>query len=210
MKRTTWVLLIILIITIGVYLLIKHQAGLSDGEVNETPVTSTYLGQETDAILISIRMVDNNHHILEMGRKQDGFWEISLPIPGTADQSLASQAETQLAALQIVSSIGKVTSLEDFGLTLPAYSIKLAYSNGVEHKLDVGDQSTIGSGYYIRLDDGDVFVVGLYSIDAVLNLINNPPYPPTNTPTLIPEQATPTANQELPSDAPGTGQPTHS
>jgi hypothetical protein len=210
MKRTTWILLIILIITIGVYLLIKHQADISDGEGSETPVASTYLGQESDAILISIRMYDNNHHVLEMQRSQDGFWEINLPVPGTADQSLATKAETQLAALQIVSSIGKVSSLDDFGLTFPAYSIILAYSNGVEHKLDVGDQSTIGSGYYIRLDDGDVFVVGLYSIDAVLNLINNPPYPPTNTPTLTPEQATPTANQELPSDAPGTGQPTPS
>jgi hypothetical protein len=153
MKRTTWILLIILIITIGVYLLIKHQADISDGEGSETPVASTYLGQESDAILISIRMYDNNHHVLEMQRSQDGFWEINLPVPGTADQSLATQAETQLAALQIVSSIGKVSSLDDFGLTFPAYSIILAYSNGVEHKLDVGDQSTIGSGYYIQLDD---------------------------------------------------------
>jgi hypothetical protein len=208
MKRTSWILLILLGIAVGVYFLIKYRAEIKTTEPTETPVTTSYLAQEIDGTLISIRIFDNDYHIVVMQRNQDGFWEITLPTPGTADQALVSEAETQLNALKTVSRIGQVVSLDDFGLTHPAYIIKMVYSNNAEHKIDIGDSTPTGSGYYIQLDDGEVYVVSQYSLDAILGMLSNPPYPATATPTPTLEQPTPTSTLEYPSVTPEEVQPT--
>jgi hypothetical protein len=183
MKRTSWILLILLILALGAYWLFQVRADRKALEATETPVVTSYLIEETDSILVSARLYDQDYHIVELQRTQDGFWEVTLPTLGAADQALATEAETQINALRIVSTLGHVTSLDDFGLTFPAYNIKLVYSNGVSHVIEVGGSAPTGSGYYVRLDAGDVFIVSQYSLDAVLTLISSPPYPATATPT---------------------------
>jgi hypothetical protein len=199
MKRTSWILLILLVIATSAYFLIKYRADKSAAEPTEIPAISSYLVQETVGILNRIRIYDKDYHIVEIQRNQDGFWDVTLPTPGTADQSLAGQAESQLNALPIVTRIGQVASLGDFGLTFPVYTIKLAYSNAAEHKIEIGDSSPTSSGYYVQLDDDEVYVVSQYSLDAILALVSNPPYPAT---------ATPTTTLELPSATPEAVQPT--
>ena len=39
-----------------------------------------------------------------------------------------------------------------------------------------------GSGYYVRYDDGKIYVISQSGIDAILKLLNAPPYPATETP----------------------------
>lgn len=197
MKRTAWILLILLAIAVGAYFLIRYRTDKSAAEATEVPVAESYLVQETDALLISVRIYDQDYHIVEFQRNEGGFWDVTLPTPGTADQALASAAESQLGALRIVTEIGQVASLSDFGLTFPVYTIKLGFSNDVEHKIEIGDSAPTGSGYYVQLDDGGVYVVSQYSLNAVLTLINNPPYPATPTPT-----------QELPTATPEAASPT--
>ncbi len=183
MKRTSWTLLVLLAIAIGVYFAIKYTNEKKAAEATPIPETNSYLIQETDNVLTRIRIFDQDYHIVEMQRNQEGFWDVTLPTVGTADQALASEAETQFGALGIVTDIGQVTSLGDFGLSFPTYTIKLTYANGVEHKIEVGNTTPTESGYYVQLDDAGVYVISQYSLNAVLKLINNPPYPATETPT---------------------------
>jgi hypothetical protein len=195
MKRSNWVLLLLLAVAIGAYFLIDYRKNKTAAEATATVVETSYLVQETDAVLQSIRIYDQDYHIVELRRGQDGLWTVNLPTPGTADQSLAGAAETQIGALQVVTELGTVSGLSDFGLAFPVYTIKLGYANGVEHKIELGNLTPTSSGYYVQLDDGQVYVVSQYSLDAVLNLIDNPPYPPTPTPepaTVTPEAVTPT------------------
>jgi len=183
MKRSNWILLILLALTIGVYFLLQERS--EKNAVEETPVAPSDLLIETNGdVLKSIRIYDHDYHIVELVRDQSGAWAVSLPNAAAADQSLAGAAEIQVNALGIVTQIGTVANFGDFGLDAPAYTIKLSYYSGAQHKIEVGDLTPTSSGYYVQLDDGDVYVVSQYSLDAVLELVNNPPYLPTPTPTL--------------------------
>lgn len=194
MKRSNWILLILLALSIGAYFLIKANADKNAAE--ETPVAaSNLLIEATGDVLQRIRIYDNDYNIVELVRDENALWTVSLPTAGEADQSLASAAETQLGALGITSQLGMVANFGDFGLEFPAYTIKLTYYSGAQHKIEVGDLTPTNTGYYVQLDDGDVYVVSQYSLDSILGLIRNPPYPPTPTPepTAVPTgAATPT------------------
>lgn len=193
MKRSNWIWLILLALSIGAYFLIKANADKNAAE--ETPVAeSNLLIDATGDVLQSIRIYDNDYNIVELVRNENGVWTVSLPAAGEADPSLASAAETQLGALGITSQLGAVANFGDFGLEFPAYTIKLAYYSGAQHKIEVGDLAPTNTGYYVQLDDGDVYVVSQYNLDTILNLIENPPYLPTPTPepTATPSEATPT------------------
>jgi hypothetical protein len=199
MKRVSWILLILLAIAVGVYFLLKYRANTSTAESTGMPVVTNYLVQETENTLTGIRMYDQDYHIVALERNSGGFWDVTVPVPGTADQALATEAETQINALEITTVIEQVSSLADFGLDFPAYTIKLVFTNDIKHKIEVGNSTPTGSGYYVRLDDLSIYVVSQYSLDAVLTLISNPPYLPTATPTAIidlptatPEAANPT------------------
>jgi hypothetical protein len=39
-----------------------------------------------------------------------------------------------------------------------------------------------GNGYYIRYDDGPIYIIDVDGIDSILNLLTTPPYLPTETP----------------------------
>lgn len=192
MKRSNWILLLLLAISIGVYFLLKAKADKNAAE--ETPTaTSSLLINAAGDVLQSIRIYDKDYHIVELVRNENGLWTVSLPTAGEADQSLAGAAESQIGALGVTSQLGMVSNFGDFGLDFPAYTIKLTYYSGIQHKIEVGDLTPTNSGYYVQLDDGDVYVVSQYSLNAVLSLLQNPPYPPTPTPTQPPaSEATPT------------------
>jgi hypothetical protein len=191
-----------------VYFLLKARAGNNPSETTETPVSTSFLVQEIDNPLVSIRIFDHEYHIIEIQRNPAGFWDITLPGLATADQALASEAETQINALEISTIIDPVNALSDYGLEFPAYTIKLNYSNAVEHKIEVGASTPTGSGYYVQLDDKAVYIVSQYSLDAVTSLISNPPYPPTVTPSPTLDLPTSTPTQELPSPTSEAAQPT--
>jgi len=209
MKRNTWLALILLIAMVGVYYLAKYWSDIFPGdEMIETPVVSSYLYQEVDAVLTSVRIYDHDYNIFEMQRNQDGFWEITLPTPGVADITLASQAETQLNSLPITSRLGLVSSLADFGLRFPAYTIKVVFSNEIQYKIEVGDSAPVGTGYYAQLNDQEVFVVSQYTLDSILALISNPPYPATATPTSTVELPTFLPTESVTQTTPEAVQPT--
>jgi len=200
MKRTTWILLLLLIITIGVYYLLNHlpEKELTDSTV--TPDTSAYLFRETDSTLTAIRIFNSAGDVIALKRNAEAAWEITFPVSSEADQTKLSAAETQLNALKFVTNIGIVTSLVDFGLAVPKSNIILDYSNGKIHHLKIGNLSPTNSGYYVQLDNAGVFIVSQYSLDAILELATNPPFPstPTPSPTVGLPIYTPT-NEILPS-----------
>lgn len=190
MKRSNWVLLVLLAIAVGTYFLVKDLGEKKAAEATPTAAASTsYLVQETDTILQTVRIYDHDYHIVEMARDQAGLWTVSLPTVSAADQSLAGEAESQIGSLRIVSDLGAVSNLADFGLLAPAYTVKLGYANGVRHKIEVGNLTPTSSGYYVQFDDGAVYVISQYNLDPILNLITRPPYPPTP----VPEAATPSS-----------------
>jgi hypothetical protein len=183
MKRSTWIFLLLFLVAIAIYYILNFLPDKELVESTASPDTSFYLLRETDGTLTSIRIQYSSDHILALQRNTEALWEIIFPISSAADQTKLIAAETQLNALKIVTNIGIVTSLDDFGLTIPTSQIKLVYSNGKSHSIKIGNLSPTNSGYYVQLDNSEVSIVSQYSLDAILELAANPPYPSTPTPS---------------------------
>lgn len=201
-KRPTWILLVILALVIVAYFVIKSRNLATSTAPTPTAFGSNFLMTQADGTLQSLRIYDKQDHIVQMQRDTSGTWIVTLPTSGAADQSLAGAAETQVGALRIVTILDNQLNLGDAGLDLPAYTIELTFVSGLQHVIQVGTLTPTNSGYYVRYDSGNLYVVSQSGIDALVNLLNAPPFVSTETPvplikettTPILEVATPTTN----------------
>jgi hypothetical protein len=64
----------------------------------------------------------------------------------------------------------------------PEYRMDLKFTSGVERNVEVGVITPTESGYYVRVDGGEIVIVSKYTLDSLFGLLNNPPYMPTETP----------------------------
>ncbi|MGA2502953.1 MAG: DUF4340 domain-containing protein [Anaerolineales bacterium] len=192
-KRPTWILLVILALVVVAYFVMKGQGIGTFSSSTPTATATNFLITPSDGTLQVLRITDAKEHIFQMQRDTSGTWVVTLPTTGTADQSLAGAAETQVGALRIVTTLDNSLNLSDAGLNTPADTIELTFVNNVKHTIQVGILTPTGSGYYVRFDTGNLYVVSHAGVDALLNLLTAPPFPATETPTsTVAETATPT------------------
>jgi hypothetical protein len=99
--------------------------------------------------------------------------------------------------MRILEKIAKI-SPDVVGLREPDYVLTVKFSNGTERSTHIGVVTPSESGYYVQdSSGGDVFIISKSSVDALLGLLNTPPYLETPTPSLEPsgsESATATAS----------------
>ncbi len=204
-KRSTWIVIVLLGLSIAAYFLFKNRAAHVASIATPTAVGNRYLLDLSKDKLKSLRITSSTQSKpVQIERDNNGIWKISLPAISPADQSAAEAAETQLGALLIVTSLDTPPALADMGLTAPAYTLQLTLMSGAVHTLEIGNETPTGSGYYVRLDGGTVSVVSTSGIDPLTAMLTNPPYPatetppPTQVPTVILESATPTLEAASP------------
>ncbi len=185
-KRSTWILLFILAFVVCAFIYLQHRSAIPS-EATPTALMSNYLFPKLDGTLTSFRLDDAQNHVIMLVRTPDGSWTLSLPISGLADQVKAGDIETQVNALEIVDVLTTIPALDAIGLNNPAHTIELSFQNGIKHVLEIGDLAPTGSGYYIRLDGGKVFIISTSAVDALLDLLKNPPYAATGTPVPLVE-----------------------
>jgi hypothetical protein len=182
-KRSTWIWLVLFLVVVGSFLYLKYRPIKEEAQVTSTPVVSEYLLDETEGELVGIRIYNREYDIVMLERTTGGLWSVTLPAPAPADQALAEAGATQATALLIVSIVKTTPPLSDMGLDFPSYVIKLSFDSGASHTLEVGDSTPTGSGYYLRLDGGAIYIISQDGVNALLNLLTTPPYlAPTSTP----------------------------
>jgi hypothetical protein len=201
-KRSTWLWLVLFLAVVGAFLYLKYRPA-PEAEPTPTAVVavSSYLFTEEDGTLVRIRIYDRQYNIVMLERPAGGLWTMVLPESGPADLAHAEAGATQILALEIVSTVKNPQPLSFLGLDFPAYVMKVAFENGAEHVLEIGNKTPTGSGYYVRFDEGTVYIINPDGIDALLNLLTNPPtLPPTSTP--VPATPTPDPSATLPPATP--------
>jgi hypothetical protein len=181
-KRPTWIVLALLAMLIGAYFYLEAHP-LKTAAATPTPAETEagFLIPKGDDVLTGIAITDAQGRAFQMRRDAAAAWTISLPRKSAADQARAEAAETQLFALGVTTTLETSPSPEALGLDPPAYTITLEFSSGKQQVLEMGGPTPTGSGYYVRTE-GKVYVVNQYSLDAVVNLLETPPYPATPTP----------------------------
>jgi hypothetical protein len=181
-KRSTWILLVILALVVGAYFLIKKHP-LKKAEPTLTASGNGYLVTQSDGVLQNLRIYDGKAHNFQMQRDPSKKWVITAPTSEVADQAMAGAAETQVGALRIVTLLESPPSPDMVGLDAPSYTMVLGFVSGISHKIEVGDLTPTASGYYVRYDNGKIYVLSQSGIDALLKLLTAPPYPATETPS---------------------------
>ena len=181
-KRSTWLMLAIFTLAIAAYLIVRSRTSAGSTELTPTAPGTNFLITQADGTLQSLHIYDKQNHITQMQRDTSGTWIITLPTPGNADPSLAGAAETQVDALRIVTILDNQLNLKDAGLDFPSYTMDLVFTSGKQHVIEVGTLTPTNSGYYVRFDAGNIYVISKDGIDALLNLVTAPPYLATETP----------------------------
>lgn len=209
MRRSTLVFVLLFLVMAGAYYYFKNReqpTDTADIAVTLEPVAETeYLFEAEDGTANSIRMEANTGEAVELARDTDAenAWVVRQPIEAAADQGSAEAAASQVTTISITSSVPNVEP-KDVGLDDPQYTIVVEFSTGVERIAEIGVLTPTENGYY-ALKDGEIVIVNRSGIDALINLLTNPPYAETLTPSPIPPTATET---RLPSITPEPGTPT--
>lgn len=190
-KSQTWIVLIIFGLMIGAVIYLNNQKKTEAAEA--TPVagieTTFVFTEATDGLPNSIEVTVSTGETVKVARDANNVWALELPMKAEANQSSSEAAATQITALQVISTVDADPSI--FGLDAPSLTITIGFADGKTHILEIGDSTPTNSGYYARLDNDKMMIVGQSGIDALVQLTYFPPYLNTPTPTALPATETP-------------------
>ena len=188
LRRSTVVILVIAIILVVAFVFWQQTRGNRESTAEATPTLGVQLNFDfSSSEVVEMIVQDRDLNTLTLER-EDGEWKLVRPASDRTDSQAVENAITQLLALRTVSTISSQTPLEDLGLTPPGYIILLRLADGSKVVLNVGDKTPTGSGYYVLSGGANraIYVIGQFNIDTVLDMIQNPPILPEETPSPMP------------------------
>jgi len=192
MRRSTIFYILLLLILAGVYYYLNNREEPADIAVTLEPQEEvSYLFSFDLGAPTSIRIESKTGETVEVERNAENAWALILPTEAAADQASVEAAASQITVIQILDRLPDI-SPQDVGLNDPEYKMDLKFTSGVERNVEVGVVTPTESGYYVRVDGGEIVIVSKYTLDSLFRLLNNPPYMPTETPPLpTPEAVSP-------------------
>ena len=199
LKRSTLILLGIFILLLLAFIFWQRYHKEEQAEITPTMEQELLISQEMNVSDLRIEGVGGK--VVEVARDDEGLWKLSIPEGFETDATSVESAIAQLYNLQVLSEFDQGLDLGGAGLLVPVYRITIVSKNGEEVVLDIGKVTATGSGYYVRKGGKEILVVSKYSLDSLLNLVENPPIIPipTSTEAVIDETAPAPLSSEIPS-----------
>jgi len=191
-RRSTVVYIVLLLVLAGAYYYLNNRNKTAEIEVTAeatSPAIQEYLFTAEDGTPSSIRIESQTGQTVEVARGADNAWAVTQPIEAKADQASAEAAASQITTISILDTVPNVDP-KIVGLETPEDVLTVKFTNGVERTVDIGVITPSESGYYIRNPEGKVSIVSKSAIDALLGLLDNPPYMETLTPSPVPAAGT--------------------
>ena len=183
MRRSTVIYILLFLGMAGAYYYLNNRPEPADIAVTVTPEAAIeYLFSSADGNITSIRVESQTGEIVEMARNAENAWALIRPTEAAAEQGAAEAAASQLTTVRISEHLPNI-SPKDVGLDVPAYSLSVKFTNGVERIAEIGVITPTESGYYVSID-GEIVIVSRGAIDTLIGLLANPPYAETPTPPL--------------------------
>jgi len=176
--------------------------------LQKTPEASTRptpipLWEFSSSDLVSITVVKGLQ--MTIVERSGMAWQVVAPAPGEADIIRLYNLADTVANMSSSRTLDSV-DLAVFGLAEPTATVTLGLQNGTTITLEIGDQNPGRTDYYVQKEgDPRVYLVASTYIAGLLDLVDNPPYPPTPTAPPSPEE-TPTPG-ESPVETPAAETP---
>ena len=191
MRRSTVIYLLLFLVLAGAYYYLNNREKPADISLTLEPGSEVkYLFTAEDGVPTGIHIESKAGDSVEVARDADNAWAVTLPIEAKADQAAAEAAASQVTTMQILDTIPDIDP-DIVGLTDPEYTLTIKFTSGVERKAEIGVITPTESGYYVRNENAEIVIISKSSIDALLGLLNNPPFLETPTPSPIPPTETP-------------------
>ena len=191
MRQSTIIYLLLFLVLVGAYYYLNNRAQPADIALTLEPAAEvSYLFTAEDGLPTSISIESKAGDIVEVARNAENAWVLKLPSEATADQASAEAAASQVTTMQILDRLPDIDP-EIVGLIDPEYILVIKFSSGVERNVKIGVITPTESGYYVQNIDSETVIVSKSSVDALLGLLNNPPYLETPTPSPIALTETP-------------------
>jgi hypothetical protein len=209
-RSTAWIYFFVAAVAVGVLLYFNNRAEpAADSAVTLEPQDIvTYLFKAEEGVPTGIRIESKAGEVVEVRRNADNVWELIQPLEAAADPAAAEAAASQITTLRIEDTIPDL-DLKVVGLQDPEYTMVVSFGD-VERKASIGVITPTENGYYALSPEGNVVIVSKTSIDALLELLRNPPYLETPTPSPTPTETplpSPTPEPVTPTPATTTPQP---
>ena len=180
-RKTTWIVLAIFIIILAAALIWQRNQQQQAAEATPTEGGASQNLFAIDDQIVAVRLERVGDRVVELKRNDQGEWTIAWPEGLEADSASLDSTLGQLASMTILSALEEAPALEDMGLNLPAYRILITLKSGKQIYASIGKETPTGSGYYVQGSDRRLSIVGKFSLDPVLGLIDNLPLKPTPT-----------------------------
>ncbi len=188
-RRSTVVYITILVAVLAVFLYFNFRKEPANAESTPEPETEVgYLFQAAEGAPSSILVRAKSGETVELARNAEGAWTLKQPLEAVAEQGSSEAAASQVLTMRILEKIVKIDP-DLVGLREPVYILTVKFSNGTERSAHIGVVTPSESGYYVQdSSGGDVLIISKSSVDALLGLLNTPPYLETPTPSPVPSK----------------------
>ena len=191
MRQSTVIYLLLFLILVGAYYYLNNRQKPADIALTVEPTSEvSYLFTVEDGLPTSIYIESKAGDTVEVARNAENAWALILPTGAPADQASAEAAASQVTTMQILDHLPNIDP-DIVGLTDPEYTFVVKFTSGVERNVKIGVITPTESGYYVQDIGGETVIVSKSSVDALLGLLNNPPYLETLTPSPIALTETP-------------------
>lgn len=182
MRRSTIVYLLIFVVMIGIYYYLNNRPESADiATPTETIEPVSYLFSAENGTPTSIRIESKTGEVVEVARNAENAWAVTLPTEASADQGKAEAAASQVTTMRILDSLSDIDP-GVVGLDIPEYTMTVKFSNSLERIVQIGVLTPTEQGYYTRFAEGEILIVSRSAVDALIGLLDNPPYAATETP----------------------------
>jgi len=173
-RRTTWIVLVIFLGLLAFSLYVQNKNKGNQVEVTPSPVVESLLDINSDEIS-TLRIEDERGRAVEFKTVEGNEWILVVPKSEATDSNAVDGAVNQIVSSHVISTIDPAPPDDATGLKNPEYQIHLLLKDRRQMIINVGVQTATGSGYYVKIDDGLVKVVDKIGLEAVTNLIYQPP-----------------------------------
>ena len=186
MRRSTWVVLLVFGLLVGfTWLFQRYQANKTASLPTSTALPTVEKAYDlANQGLSELTIEDNQGNKIDLYRNSTttDLWEIRDVPTDKADNIAIQTAISELLSINIIDRLAVVPPLESIGLVFPQYTLTMQTPGGQQIITDVGIETPIETGYYIRVGSGTVLIVDKSTLDGILNYLQEPPLIATPTP----------------------------
>jgi hypothetical protein len=169
-KRPTIVLLIIFALVLGLAFLIPVLQG--DEDKSDQLATPRPKFLPTGDTYVKILLLENGSEVATLHQQKDGNWVVDYPSGASVSTGEVEQIFSELAAIEIVSSLPTPPAASSVSLDAPKWILQLTDSKEEVIMVKVGDAAPTGSAYYVILDNKSPVVINRYGLDRVIEILS--------------------------------------